>query len=150
MIPTEDIRTWVRDTLLTVEGLRTVLTHSQTELEEALMSFRDTSREHKAIVVPMPDEIQHDYEADLHYPLRSRVSSAFTIFIAGRRLDRSSQGDDTTLALKDAALDLFLTTAVTGHAAHCTVTASEPVTIQFDDNQGREAWKLTLLIRPEH
>lgn len=149
MIQTAPLRTWLRDTLLTLDGVQNVRILAQTDLDEALAHFRDT-RNHTVVIIPMADEIDHEYEGDIPYPLRSRVNSIFEVLIAGRRLDRLPDGSDPTLALKDAALDLLLTTAVTDQAAHCTATACEPVTIQLDENQGREAWKITLTIRPTY
>ena len=147
MIPTTTLRTWLRTTLEGVAGLKRVGVHAQADLENALSHFRDTSQ-NICIVVPDADQVEHDYEADLVFPLRSRVSSVFHLLFSGRRLDRLPEGDTATLDLKDAILDLFLTTAVSDVEAHCTVTASEPITIQLDDNQGRDAWKLTITIRP--
>lgn len=147
MISTSDIRAWLKDALLSIPELKHVGLHSQADLEKALEHFRHT-HQHIAIVVPGPDEIRHDYEADLSYPLRSRVISVFDILFSGRRLDRSPEGDTATLDLKDAILDMFLTVDVADLSAHCTITTSEPITVQLDDHQGRDAWKITLTITP--
>lgn len=147
MTSTVDLRAWLKDALLSIPELKHVGLHSQSDLEKALEHFRHT-HQHIAIVVPGPDEIRHDYEADLPYPLRSRALSVFDILFSGRRLDRSPEGATATLDLKDAILDMFLSVNVDAMEAHCTVTTSEPITVQLDDNQGREAWKITLTITP--
>lgn len=147
MISTVDLRAWLKDALLSIPDLKHVGLHSQADLEKALMHFRD-AHQHIAIVMPGPDEIAHQTEPGITEPILSTASSVFDILFAGRRLDRSPEGDTATLDLKDAILDMFLSVAVPDQEAHCLVTLSEPVTVQLDDNQGRDAWKVTLTIHP--
>lgn len=149
MISTTTLRSWLKDALTSVPGLKHVGLHSQADLEKALEHFRDV-HQHIAIVVPAPDEIAHQYEEGIAQPVRSTTSAVFDILLAGRRLDRQPTGDDATLDLKDAIVSLLLSIAVPGEEAHATITASEPIAITFDEGQGRDGWKLTLTIHPTY
>lgn len=146
MISTRAIQTALFTTLKASGLFEKVMSHADSDLGKAMEHLRDNPKS-IAVIVPGADAFDHQFEGDDPQPVRGEWRCGFELLFSGRRLDKRETGDSATLDLKDAALNLLFYQNL-GIPDLVTLPMScEPMVIEFENGEGREAWKLSLDLR---
>lgn len=146
MIPTLTIQTALAANLRESLLVDAVSTHTDPDLGKALEALRDAP-DSLVVIVPGADTIKHDLTPGSNSPEYAELSSAFELLITSRDLAMGPSGDPAALDLKDAIIARLMWDSLGIDGLLCLPALCDPFTVVFDNGRGREAWKLSLVIR---
>ena len=116
------------------------------DVGKAIEALRDAPGS-LAVIVPGADTIQHTLTPGFNFAEYAEISGEITLLITARDLAMQPGGNTDGITLKDAVMELLMWHTLAIPGLLCLPAATEPMVIVYDSGRGREAWKLSLVIR---